>query len=150
MTVTPKTEKQLMEERNFPEGEYPFEVVLAKDGISKRSGNEMIHLKLKCFTQDGRQFFVDDYLMDSMGFKLRHFCEEVGLLEKYEAGQLKDYDCDKKEGTVQIIIQKSKESQYPDKNSVKDYGVAKKKVKEEKPAAPTPEPDPEVSDDVPF
>src|SRR5688500_5679705 len=101
MKVTPKTEKQLSEERNYPDGEYPFEVVESKDKVSQ-AGNEMIHLKLKCFTPDGRQFFVDDYLMDSMGFKLRHFCEEVGLIEKYESGNLKDFDCQHKEGIVQI------------------------------------------------
>ena len=70
MNFTPKSEKELSEENLFPAGIYPFEILEATDKTSKK-GNDMIELKLRVFHGERHQI-VNDYLLESIGYKLRH------------------------------------------------------------------------------
>lgn len=119
MQFTPKTEKQLSEERMLPAGVYDFEVMKAENKISK-SGNEMIKITLRVFAPDGSTLLVDDYLMEAMQFKLLHFCECAGLMSKYEAGTLEAFDCEGVAGKVNLKQDPAKDN-FQAKNSVKDY-----------------------------
>lgn len=120
MKFTPKTEKEIAEENLWQPGEYSFEVLEAADKTSK-SGNEMIELKLKVYADDGGYIFLNDYLLESMAYKLRHAADACGILEQYNAGSLVAADFAGKAGRVKLVIQKSKDPQYSDKNAVKDY-----------------------------
>jgi len=123
MKIDPKTEKELQEAMNFPAGTYDFEVIQADDKISK-SGNEMIALKLRVFTEDGSPRFVNDYLLESSGVKLRHFFECIGRIEAYNSGDAKAIDCEAGAGKVKIKIGKAN-GIYAAKNEVADYIVPK-------------------------
>lgn len=130
MQFTPKSEKEVNAHDLLPAGTYPFRVISAEEKTSK-SGNEMIALKLGVFHGE-REQWVFDYLLESVAFKLRHFCAATGLMEKYEAGQIHACDLDAREGFVQIKIEPAK-GDFQAKNVVKDYGkpVAKAGSEEE-------------------
>jgi len=128
MKFNPKTEQELKAMNLIEPGIYDYQVIDAKDTISKNSGNEMIELKLKIWDIEGRERLVFDYLLESFAHKLRHFAESNSMLDKYEAGQFHASDCLGKSGKAEIIIQKDKTGLYSDKNSVKDYVVFDKLV----------------------
>lgn len=122
MRITPKSQEEIDLEGLLEKGVYDFEILKAEDKLSKK-GNEMIHVKLKVFSGDGYQL-VDDYLMEAMSYKLRHFCEEAKLLDKYESGELVASDCVGRCGKVKLDIEPG--GDFPAKNVVKDYGEKKK------------------------
>jgi len=122
MKFKTKTENELREESLAALGDYDFEVLEASDAISKKSGNPMIKIKIGLYIDGRIKNHVFDYLMESMGAKLRHFCDTVGLLREYESGNLTADMCSGRSGRVKIVID-SKDPQYPPKNAVKDYIV---------------------------
>lgn len=124
MKFTPKSDKELAEERLLPEGEYGFEISGGEDKVSKK-GNEMIELTVRVFKPDGNFNLVTDYLMEAILYKVSHAAKACGLEDKYESGDLHGEDFIGKTGMLKLGIQKDKEGQYPDKNVVKDYIVPK-------------------------
>lgn len=151
MQFTPKTENQLIAEGLMPAGEYDFRVITATDGTSKNSGKPMITLELEVFDADGRGRKCRDYLMESMGFKLRHFAFATGLGGNYEAGKLEAADMVERTGKLELKVEPEKNG-YPARNGVKDYVVPEageqpepKPVKTTKPAAAGP-----TDDEPPF
>lgn len=124
MKFTPKSEKELAEERLFPEGEYGFEISGAEDKLSK-ADNEMIVLTVRVFKEDGKFNLVTDYLMEAMMYKILHACQACGLEDAYNKGQLNSQDFIGKTGTLKIKIQKDKNGVYADKNVIADYVVPK-------------------------
>ncbi len=131
MQFTPKTKLQLEQEEEerelsllLPKGVYDFECFRAEDKLSK-SNNEMIAVGLKVYGNDGRTPFVNDWLLEKMAFKLRHFCETTELMAVYERGDLKAEHCLRASGRVQIDIEPAKDG-YPAKNKVVDYGEPEK------------------------
>jgi len=131
MQFKPKTAHELAEEETQRElelllkkGVYDFEVFRAEDKVSN-AGNEMIALGLKVYADDGRTPFVNDWLLEKMAFKLRHFCETTELMGVYERGDLKAENCLRASGRVQIDIEPAKDG-YAAKNKVVDYGEPEK------------------------
>lgn len=159
MRFTPKTDKEIEEERLLPEGEYSFEVTQAVQYRSK-AGNDMMKVMMKVFKPDGKHILITDYLGEMMLYKLKHFFDATGLQELYEAGEVHTNDLGEYEdlhgatGELKLGIQKSDD--YPDRNNVKDYIPAdgdkekpkqnKKKVLKEmhKPL------DDDMEDEIPF
>lgn len=150
MKVTPKTEKELQEMNNIPDGDYPFEILDAIDGKSKK-GSDMITLTLRLFVgESSRQ--LNDYLLDAMPGKLFHFCQYTGLADKYAAGTLTAEDCLGKTGFLTVKTQKGKLKDdgsgdyWPDRSSVSDY------IRGEFKKAPVVAPAPKTDDssDVPY
>jgi len=124
MQFNPRTEKELKEQNLLPQGDYDFTVLEAKEGKNK-SHNDMISLKLDVYKPDGNTIWVYDYLLEAMGFKLRHAAEVFGMLDQYESGALNANEMIGKSGKVKIVTQKDKTGQYPDRNTVADYIVDK-------------------------
>lgn len=124
MKFTPKSDKELAEERLIPEGTYGFEISGGVDKVSK-AGNEMIELTVRVFKPDGNFVLVTDYLMEAILYKVSHAAKACGLEDKYNAGNLHGEDFIGKTGELKLGIQKDKNGQYPDKNVVKDYIVPK-------------------------
>lgn len=125
MRFTPKTENEIQAENLFPDGDYDFEVVEAKDGQSKR-GSDMITINMKVYGPNGRTQFVRDYLLEAMAYKLRHFCEATGLLADYDAGTLTDGKVMGRTGRVKLVTESGRKNpttgaDYPARNAVKDY-----------------------------
>jgi hypothetical protein len=119
MKFAAKTEEQIKTDRLIPDGIYPFEVLEAKDGVSKK-GNDMIVLSLIVFMEDGTPRNLTDFLMEAMAYKLLHFCRETGLGALYEQGNLMPDDCHGKSGYVKIKSQIRKDTGEM-QNSVADY-----------------------------
>ena len=152
MRFEPKTRQQLedeekkrLEESLLPKGTYDFEVFRAEEAVSKK-GNDMIALGLRIFAPDGSVPFVNDWLLEAMAYKLRHFCETTGLLAKYDDGSLCAEDCKHAAGKVQLDIEKAKNN-YGPKNVVKDYGAGPES--DEMPSHKATK-DPSEEDDIPF
>lgn len=139
MKFTPKTEAEVSQFQVFPAGIYDFEIVKAEDVVSK-AGNEMIKAVLKVYDRDGKYNLVTDYLLsdEAMAFKLCHCCAAIGILPKYEAGELVGGDLVSGTGQVKLKIDKGKPKDdgsgdmYQDKNAVTDYVVPDSRTQEQK------------------
>lgn len=143
MQFEPKSERQIQEERCVPEGVYDFEVIAAEDKRSSK-GNDMIEVVLNIFKADGGSIQLTDYLIGTpkMAWKLRHFCDSVGILDVYESGQLNAYHCRGVAGQVRVV--QEDDVKYGVQNKVRDYvcqepGTERKVVQQV-----------EVADDIPF
>lgn len=145
MKFQPKSEEEVKKNKLMEEGDYDFIVVNAENVISK-AGNEMIKLKLNVWDKQGKEKCVFDYLLESMDYKLRHFCEITGLIDTYNSGDVDAMDCLNKSGKAHIIIDIGKEKPgggfYDDRNAIKDY--VKSEIKQTK------KDDKFESDDIPF
>lgn len=119
----PKTEAEVNTRKLWPAGEYDFEIVKAEDAVSK-AGNAMIKIVLKIFDRSGEYILLSDYLLsdEAMAFKLRHCCEAVGILGKYETGELEAGDFVTGAGQLKLKVRKSTDPNYPeDQNQIADY-----------------------------
>lgn len=147
MKFTPKTEKEINEANLLPAAFYDFTVSEAEEQVSK-SQNEMIVLKLDVYGPEGSIKRITDYLAntDKGQFKIRHFCDSVGLMQDYDAGTLTAEICIQRSGKCKVSIQ-PEDDKYPAKNIIRDYANADKGVQETKQAKlPTKEED----DNLPF
>ena len=145
MRVTPKSDAEIeAEQEKFKplKGIFDFEVLEASDEISKK-GNDMIKLKLCVYRPSGGEQHTFDYLLDAMAFKVKHFCEATGLLDRYEAGDLNASDCAGKSGRLELRLEKDDKGN--DKSVVKDYN---KKMIEHSSVAPKIATD--LNDEIPF
>lgn len=123
MKFEPKSEETIQRERCLPAGVYDFEVLDASEGPSK-SGNQMITLQLRVFSDDGQRVQMRDWLLSAIAHKLRHFCASCGILDLYEAGTLTSDDCKGQSGKVKVVIKE--DTGYGPQNSVADYVVEEK------------------------
>lgn len=140
MNFTPMNEEDLPS-GNFliPKDEYYFEIVEATDKISAK-GNEMIELRCAIWKGEKVVTYLFDYLLDAIPAKLRHCCNSIGILDKYQSGNLSAFDFTNKAGWAKVDIQKDTTGKYEDKNIIKDYVVrTENKIKPQQP-----------DDDLPF
>lgn len=137
------SEQEAIEERYnlLKEGEYDAVVFNSQDKTSSNSGNPMMDIILQVFDEQGKVRHVRDFLVftKSMMWKVIHFSDSAGILDKYEEGKLcSEVAVGKRvrvkitaEDGVEIPLDKLKGKQpgskYPDKNKVEDY--IKKNVK---------------------
>lgn len=117
----PKTEEELNQSILLEKGEYDFDVVGAVEGTSKNSGKPMITLTLRVYAPDGNTTTVFDYLLASVEYKVKHFCDTAGLVNEYQLGILTADMCLNKCGKCKLGIDKDETGKYKDKNVVKDY-----------------------------
>lgn len=122
MNFKPKSDADLSTGNLLPKGEYDFEVIGAVDKVSK-ANNEMIELKLLIYIDGTPARQVFDYLMESVAYKLKHFCYAVGLADKYDSGTITAFDCNNVSGRCKIGVKQDKTGQYPPNNNVTDYVV---------------------------
>ncbi len=120
MNFSHKKEEEVNTFDVFPKGEYDFDVVKAQDATSK-AGNSMIKLEIDIYAQNGKKSRVFDYLLESIAYKLKHFCDAVGLVKEYESDCITADMCSGRSGRCKIEIQADKTGEYSDKNVVRDY-----------------------------
>lgn len=110
----------------LPEGIYDFYVKLAEEKISS-TGNEMIKLTLAIHDENGFERNIFDYLVstEKMVFKIKQFCEAIGIEDKYKSSSFTIDDIMSKNGKAKITIKKGSQkpdgSFYTDSNAVKFY-----------------------------
>lgn len=141
MKFSPKSADEVNSFKLLPPGTYNAEIGTAEDKVSA-AGNEMIKVDLSVYDSNGKVFYVFDYLLEALAYKLRHAAEACSLLDKYEAGNLMADDFIGKCCKVKIKIDKAKEPQYSDKNSVVDYVIDKEKQPVGKPE--------DIDDSIPW
>lgn len=148
MEFEAKTEEQLIKENLFEPGEYDFEIIKGEDTISKKE-NELIAITLKVFDNEGSYRLVNDYLLESLGFKLRHICEATDLMLHYDNGKLQASDLIGKTGRLKLAVD-NKNPDYPAKNIVKDYIKPDAPVDAHNQAKQNGYVNDELDDEVPF
>lgn len=122
MKFEPKTEREILEAMLAEPGVYDFSVLEAVDHVSSQ-GNLSIKLKVQVYVGEGVRHLYD-YLSGGSNFgarKLRHFCSAVGILDRYEAGEISPTDCIGRHGRCEVRIKKDKTGEYPDRNEIADY-----------------------------
>lgn len=147
-----KTDEEIQEIQNrklLADGEYPFIVKSYEHKISK-TGNPMLEILLGVLDNEGHERNIKDFLLatDTMIFKLKHFCETIGLHQEYAAGKFDPEKCIRRTGKCIIGLQKGNEKPdgsgyYPDRNNIRDY--VKVEIKKD-----TPPFDPDLNDDIKF
>jgi hypothetical protein len=150
----PKTDEEIERMHLLPDGTYRFTVRNALETVSKEKGNPMVRVDLEIYGHDGGSSLMSDYLVasDKMAWKIKHFCDTLGLLEQYQKGNLEAQNLIRLEGYAQVVTEKR--SEYPARNKVKDYGKPKS-TKTNSILSPT-KPDPNQSleqnddSDLPF
>lgn len=122
MKFTPKSEKELAEEKVIPAGEYDGEVIGAEETVSKTSGKPMIKVRVK--VHGPRKVIIDDYFVCDQYEKLLNLCTALGIPEKYHNGTLEPLDLHGKGCLVKVKIDPPK-GDFPTKNSIRSYGSHK-------------------------
>lgn len=143
MKFKPCTEEEAL--NLLPDGEYEFLVKKAEDKVSKNL-NDMILLHISIWDKSGKEHFIKDYLMEAIAYKIKHFCEAVGLTAEYEAGEFDARHCENLTGKCKVIIEQQKDTAYPPKNVIKDY-IPESKASLEKMTAKA---EPFLDDNLPF
>lgn len=129
MRVTPKTDDEL--NPLLLPGDYDAEVWKSEEKKSQK-GNDMIELGLRVF-HDGGNVLLNDWLLDSVPAKLKHFCDSAGLTDLYESGELTAESC--KGANVRVKVKVRKSDEYGDQNTVADYVARSVLPKNPKPKA---------------
>ncbi len=149
MKFVPKSEKEIIEDGLWPDGTYDAVVFDATDKISK-AGNEMIELALEIYDNEGRKRQVRDYLMEAVIYKVRQAADAMGLIDRYDAGDLGADDFMGKSCQVKIGRSRDKNGVYPDQNIVKSYVIAVQPERSE-PARKQKQPvAADIDDEIPF
>lgn len=111
----------------LPNGIYPFIVREVIQGYSK-TGNSMLEVKIGVIVGPKEIRVLTDYIVASekMMFKLKHFCDTLGLEDKYIAGCIEPKDCINRSGKVKIGVEKGRprddgQGVFADRNKVVDY-----------------------------
>jgi hypothetical protein len=98
---------------------------LIREAVEKQSkrGNDMIEAGVVVYDGEGGEREFRDFLTNTgLGAaKLRHACEAVGALAKYEAGEISAADIT---GNVRVKIGTEKRRGWPDRNVIEDYAPA--------------------------
>lgn len=106
----------------FPEGDYEFEILEAKDKRSS-TGNEMVEVRMFIFSPTGAKRTVFDYLVNTQGGlpKVRGACEATGLLKEFLEGEIKSYMFEGQRGRAHVGIEHDSTGRYPSKNKIARY-----------------------------
>ncbi len=126
MRTTPRSEAEATKASRrtlLKPGEYDGRFREAVERKSKRD-KDMIEAVVVVFDGDGGEREFRDYLTDTTlgAAKLRHACEAVGALHKYEAGEIGQDDFPGHAVRVRIGIEKKRG--WPDRNQIEDYAPA--------------------------
>jgi hypothetical protein len=123
-TFRTEAEAHSVSRRKLLSGWHDARITEAIEKPSKR-GNDMIELTIMVPDGDGNERTFRDYLTDTAlgAVKLRHACEGVGALERFEAGEIAPEDF-VNPGAVRVKLGVEKKRGYPDRNVIEDYAAS--------------------------
>lgn len=113
----PKTEEELKDILNFPEGGYRFVVVNAEDVIG-RNNEPAIRVTMRIYDAENKFIRLTEYLKASSLFRLLHFCQSIGMENQYKNGKLDKEQIIGKEGYAYIVVENGN-------NKIRKYLVKK-------------------------
>lgn len=123
MDFVPLNDQQLRELNLYPEGRYRFQVMRTTQKHSSNSGNDYFNLKMRIWVEGKERILFDMLFFEGkMLYKTKHFCDVTGMSDKYEAGKLMPYECDGKEGYLDLVHRTNTQTGEL-QNSVKDYVI---------------------------
>lgn len=121
MNWKPKTEEEVQAAQLCPTGLQPFTILEASFATSKKSGKEMLKLKLNVLAEDGFQYHIYDYVADwFMEHKFRHFFFAVNCGGAYNSGTIDCADLVGREGWARIKHGKAR-GDFPARAEIEDY-----------------------------
>jgi hypothetical protein len=126
MKLNPKSESEvqrLSRRSLLPPGVVPARIVEAVEKESK-ARRDMIELAVVVTDAAGDERTLRDWLTNSAlgAAKLRHACEAVGALAKYESGEIGQADFPGHDVRVKIGVEKKRG--YEPRNVIEDYEPA--------------------------
>lgn len=129
MNYKTRSEKELAEANLLPKGEYPFEIIDAREQQSK-AGNDMLVLEIDLIsTETGARRRVTDYIVPGSIWadkKLHDLMWSIGLGEKYAAGSIAADELLNKSGVAGVGIDKGKP--FTAKDGTQKDGYDKNKI----------------------
>jgi hypothetical protein len=111
------------EQKLIAKGEYDFEVVSAEDTVWENEGesHQQIKITLRVFHGEHTSLFSVwlGFPKDKL-WKLKQFCEAVGLNQKWESGELSAVDCLDKAGKLKMDVWTGK-TDGKERNAVRKF-----------------------------
>ena len=164
MKFTPKSEEQLQADAEAAKAKFApwpansicdYEILHVKDtkkdgspAIDK-NGNEFLIADVRIFNGAGEQRDLMHMFGAWNEWDLRRVCEANNMLDRYDAGQVDDYDLQGKTGKCVITIEKGTlkddGTYYPDKNKIKEFLKPVQALQKSIKAS-----SPELDDEIPF
>lgn len=77
------------------EGIWDFKVIQADEKIAKNGGHSMLLLKITVADENGKTANIDQFISSG---NAKDFCMATGLMDAYNKKELKETDCEGKEG----------------------------------------------------
>jgi len=118
------TEEQDQLRNVFPKGEYKFLVESVEEKTCKNGINKMLVVGL-LLLNEGRSLKITDWIMldmENFEYKLRHFAETCGLLDKYDLDNLEATDFLGREGVAKVSVSEyEKDGEIIKTNRINDY-----------------------------
>jgi hypothetical protein len=108
-----------------------------KEGISKKSGGEMLTISFTVWNEDGKTKTIDDYITAKAVFKLKQIAKALGRSAEFDAGS---FDLENYVGSSVSVHLKIEEYNGEDSNKIDKVFAAST---DSTPAAPSPAPSPE-------
>lgn len=132
MQIVPKTDEEIEAMKSIfllPDADYEFTIKTAEEKMSKSNNPMFFVLLVIKDPATGSEKGIFDYLLSegNMSFKLKYFCESIGILHEYEAGFVSEDMLIGQSGRAKIVTQKGAAKNdgtgenYADKNVVKEY-----------------------------
>lgn len=127
LNYTPLSKEQDKLRNVFPAGKYPFTVKGVEEKYCKNKINKMLVVELSVINPENKHLTVTDWIMldiEGMEWKLRHFCDATGLIDKYDSKTLSIKDIENKFGIVKLTIgEYDRNGETVKVNRVADYLV---------------------------
>lgn len=122
-----------------------------KDGSPciDKNGHEFLIADVRVFNSSGEQRDLMHMFGAWNEWDLKRVCEANNMIDRYEAGQIDDYDLIGKTGKCVLKIEKGQPkgdgTNYPDKNTIKEFLKTAQPIQKSIKAS-----DPELNDSIPF
>ena len=111
----------------LPDGLYPFTVKEIQQKPNKNGGQQLI-VTLSVGDSTGLEHTITDWIqleIEQMAWKFRHFASSCGLIDLYDAKQLKAENFNRKNGVVKIGVNEyEKDGEMKKGNKVLDYLIS--------------------------
>ena len=130
----------------WPEAWYDAAIVNAKDGIGKTSGNAYLVATFECYGPMGNIRIDRYFVLENKGGKtgLKKLCMAIGLLERFQQGEINPEELIGKSLKVLVKVQESDDPRWDDKNVVSAFALATSSPEAAFPKQGIPD------DDIPF